>query len=169
MSLATRFGPHLVTSQVFYRSPSSLSCALVNLKPLKLLHVLIIPQRVVPRLKDLTKEEVADLFQTAQLIGSVVEQEANADSLTIALQDGVNAGQTVPHVHIHVIPRKAQDYPDNDMIYEALDSDEADLGKAHAAQGSGRRTQWEKVDDADRVARTIEDMEREAKWLSTLF
>ena len=38
-----------------------------------------------------------------------------------ALQDGPAAGQTVPHVHIHVLPRKLGDFEPNDKIYDALD------------------------------------------------
>ena len=38
------------------------------------------------------------------------------------LQDGPAAGQTVPHVHIHVLPRKLGDFEPNDKIYDALDN-----------------------------------------------
>ena len=37
-----------------------------------------------------------------------------------AYQDGPQAGQTVPHVHIHVIPRKKGDFEKNDEIYDAV-------------------------------------------------
>lgn len=36
------------------------------------------------------------------------------------VQDGPQAGQTVPHVHIHVIPRKKGDFENNDEIYDAV-------------------------------------------------
>ena len=38
----------------------------------------------------------------------------------ITHQDGPHAGQTVPHVHIHVIPRKKGDFEKNDEIYDAV-------------------------------------------------
>ena len=38
----------------------------------------------------------------------------------ITYQDGPQAGQTVPHVHIHVIPRKKGDFEKNDEIYDAV-------------------------------------------------
>lgn len=37
------------------------------------------------------------------------------------LQDGPAAGQTVPHVHIHVLPRKFGDFEPNDKVYDAVD------------------------------------------------
>ena len=38
------------------------------------------------------------------------------------LQDGPAAGQTVPHVHIHVLPRKFGDFEPNDKVYDAIDA-----------------------------------------------
>jgi bis(5'-adenosyl)-triphosphatase len=45
------------------------------------------------------------------------------------LQDGPAAGQTVPHVHIHVLPRRPGDFEKNDEVYDELDRAEAHLPK----------------------------------------
>ena len=50
------------------------------------LDVLVVPKRIVPRLSDLTSEEIADAFQTANKIGSVIEKAFDGKSLTIAVQ-----------------------------------------------------------------------------------
>jgi bis(5'-adenosyl)-triphosphatase len=63
--------------------------------------VLIAPKRVVKRLADMTTEEVTDLFQTVQKVGKVVEEQYNGTSLTVAMQDGPQAGQSVP---VHITP-----------------------------------------------------------------
>uniref|UniRef100_A0A8C4V0Y7 Bis(5'-adenosyl)-triphosphatase n=1 Tax=Falco tinnunculus TaxID=100819 RepID=A0A8C4V0Y7_FALTI len=74
----------------------------------------------VERFRDLCPEEVADLFCTAQRVGNVVEKHFCSTSLTISIQDGPEAGQTVKHVHVHVLPRRAGDFSRNDDVYEEL-------------------------------------------------
>ncbi|KXS18826.1 HIT-like protein [Gonapodya prolifera JEL478] len=113
------FGPHLIrASEVFFNS--RLSLGIVNLKPLVPGHVLVLPRRVAFRFSDLTHEEVADLFLSVQTIGKVIENQYGGEGLTVAIQDGPAAGQTVKHVHVHIIPRRSGDYPHNDDIYEDI-------------------------------------------------
>ncbi|XP_041081541.1 bis(5'-adenosyl)-triphosphatase-like [Polyodon spathula] len=114
-----RFGQHVVkASAVFLQS--ELSFALVNRKPVVPGHVLVCPIRSVERFRDLRPEEVADLFQTTQRVSGVVENHFCGSSLTIAIQDGPEAGQTVKHVHVHVLPRKCGDFEKNDSLYDEL-------------------------------------------------
>jgi bis(5'-adenosyl)-triphosphatase len=86
------FNSFQVTTQVFHRT--AYSFAIVNLKPLLPGHVLVCPQRVVPRLHDLRPEEVSDLFLTVQKLGAALEKIYAADGLNIAIQDGRAAGQS---------------------------------------------------------------------------
>ncbi|XP_004571476.1 bis(5'-adenosyl)-triphosphatase [Maylandia zebra] len=114
-----RFGQHLIKlSAVFLQT--ELSFALVNRKPVVPGHVLVCPLRPVERFRDLRPDELADLFSTAQRVANLVEKHFNATSITIAIQDGPEAGQTVKHVHVHVLPRKAGDFKHNDSIYDEL-------------------------------------------------
>uniref|UniRef100_A0A8B9EKY8 Bis(5'-adenosyl)-triphosphatase n=1 Tax=Anser cygnoides TaxID=8845 RepID=A0A8B9EKY8_ANSCY len=83
-------------------------------------NVLVCPLRPVERFRDLCPEEVADLFRMAQRVGNVVEKHFGATSLTISIQDGPEAGQTVKHVHVHVLPRRVGDFSRNDDVYEEL-------------------------------------------------
>ncbi|XP_008448961.1 bifunctional bis(5'-adenosyl)-triphosphatase/adenylylsulfatase FHIT-like [Cucumis melo] len=86
---------------------------------------------MVKRFGDLNGEEVCDLWLTAQLIGAKMELFHNASSLTLNLQDGPEAGQSVSHVHIHIIPRKACDFKRNDDIYDAMNENDRELSKQH--------------------------------------
>ncbi|XP_057702232.1 bis(5'-adenosyl)-triphosphatase isoform X2 [Corythoichthys intestinalis] len=89
-----RFGQHLIkASAVFLQT--ELSFALVNRKPVVPGHVLVCPLRQVERFRDLQPDEVTDLFIATQRVATLVEKHFNATSLTIAIQDGPEAGQTV--------------------------------------------------------------------------
>ena len=147
------FGPwNLDRSQVFYHSEHVLG--IVNLKPLVPGHVLIIPKRVVNRIADLSPSELQDLFSTVQIVGPTLEKHFGASALNIAIQDGKEAGQSVPHVHCHILPRKSGDYERNDDVYEELEKQE--LSK-----------EWTK--DEDRRPRTMEQMTEEAQLFHSLF
>ncbi|XP_069825041.1 bis(5'-adenosyl)-triphosphatase [Dendropsophus ebraccatus] len=113
------FGKHLIKPTVTFLR-TELSFALVNRKPVVPGHVLVCPLRPVKRFKDLMPEEVSDLFSTVQRVSSVVEKHFGGTSLTISIQDGPEAGQTVPHVHVHILPRRIGDFEKNDTIYQVL-------------------------------------------------
>ena len=150
-------------AQVFYLT--RLSFAIVNLKPLLPGHVLVSPCRVVPRFNDLSTAEVQDLFLTVQRVSRMVERIFSASSLNIAIQDGAGAGQSVPHVHVHIIPRKKADLDDRggtDAIYGMMESEDADLSK----QLSQKRGGFPAVDNDSRHPRTDEEMHKEAEWLA---
>ncbi|XP_072522208.1 bis(5'-adenosyl)-triphosphatase isoform X2 [Salminus brasiliensis] len=145
-----RFGQHVIkATAVFLRT--ELTFALVNRKPVVPGHVLVCPLRPVERFRDLRPDEVADLFTTTQRVANIVEQHYKASSLTIAIQDGPEAGQTVKHVHVHVLPRRAGDFERNDSIYDEL--------QKHDKETEDVPTKW----------RSEEEMEKEATELRGLF
>ena len=132
----------------------------------------------MPRFNDLSAAEVQDLFLTVQRVSRMVERVFTASSLNIAIQDGIDAGQSVPHVHAHIIPRKKNDLEHKggtDAIYEMMESEEAHLGKQMkekqlAAQAETteveRRGKFPAVDNDSRKPRSDEEMQREAAWLA---
>lgn len=155
-----KFGPWPITpNEIFYNS--TLSYGLVNLKPVVPGHVLVIPKRIVSRFHDLSIEEVGDLWISAQEIGKVIEREYSAQSLTFTIQDGSSAGQTVPHVHIHVIPRVKGDWMDNDEIYPTINHSEKEMDKDYKKRAG--------PDDESRKPRSQEEMGIEAKKLKQFF
>ncbi|XP_052290163.1 bifunctional bis(5'-adenosyl)-triphosphatase/adenylylsulfatase FHIT-like [Citrus sinensis] len=120
------FGPFKIDPrQVFYSTP--LSYALVNLRPLLPGNVLVCPRRDAVRFGDLTADETRDLWLTAQTVGTQLESYHKASSLAFAIQDGPQAGQTVPHVHIHIVPRKAASSEENDGNKDVKEKQKLDL------------------------------------------
>lgn len=71
-------------------------------------HTLLVPVRHVDRLRDLTAEEFLDL---RQILGMVQDQltKKGAEGFNIGVNEGEVAGQTLVHLHVHVIPRYAGD------------------------------------------------------------
>lgn len=149
---------------------SEFSFAFTNLKPVIPGHVLVSPIRVVDRLTHLTSEEVADLFQSARLVGdAILKAHPHADSLTFTVQDGPSAGQTVKHVHIHIMPRWATDRFNlsargNDSVYEEInDSDKGMNGPTD----SDDPKEGLHVDECG-TARSKEDMIAEGQHLRSV-
>ena len=143
------------------------SFALVNLKPLLPGHVLVSPRRVTPRFSDLSQAEVTDLFMTVQNVGRMIEHVYKASSLNIAIQDGPAAGQSVPHVHTHIIPRKNADLDHkggSDAIYSMMDGEEGDIGR-HMKEAT-ERSQFPGVDNKSREPRSEAVMAEEAQMLA---
>jgi diadenosine tetraphosphate (Ap4A) HIT family hydrolase len=98
-----KFGKFIIPgAHLFYES--ALSVAFVNLKPILPGHVLVIPKRTTVRFAELSKEEVADLWAAVHHIAPILEGQYNCGALNLAIQDGRSAGQSVPHVHVHILP-----------------------------------------------------------------
>lgn len=92
----------------------------------------------------------------------MIEKEHKAEALTITIQDGAIAGQTVPHVHIHIIPRFKDDYLSNDDVYLHLNQKERELAKSLVSEDCKEAAKGAGVDAEERKPRTKEEMAAEA-------
>ncbi|KAJ1030189.1 hypothetical protein NDA16_001100 [Ustilago loliicola] len=159
-----KFASFDVTEQVFYRSADSSCSAIVNLKPIVPGHVLVIPTTPYHRLSEVPSDIIATLFQSVQEISRGLEKVFDADALTVSVQDGEAAGQTVPHLHVHILPRKKGDIEPNDLIYEHLEQWGFDMKKLL------NQDPTHKVDaDEDRKSRSRDEMQKEADFLGSFF
>ena len=162
---AIYFGKFSVAPHVFYKA--SLSFAVVNIKPLLPGHVLVSPLRVVPRFSELTSSEVADIFLTVQKVSRMIERVFKATALNIAIQDGEDAGQSVKHVHVHIIPRNSGDLDHrggSDAIYDMMDSEEGNVGRELQKR---QESKFAAPDvGQERKPKSDEEMRKEATWLS---
>ena len=75
-------------------------------------HTLIIPKRHTGSFFDLTETERSDLLLLLDKAKLDLENEFKPDGYNIGINDGPAAGQTVPHLHVHLIPRYAGDRED---------------------------------------------------------
>ena len=150
----------ILASQVFHRTEHSF--ALVNLRPLVPGHVLVVSNRIAPLLSDLHDHEYDDLWKTVRKVQQALKQQYNCDAFNVAVQDGEGAGQSVPHVHIHILPRYRGDLERNDDIYDQLEM------WAPREEDSQKKKRLEVPDDDERRDRTIEEMAEEASLYQAL-
>jgi diadenosine tetraphosphate (Ap4A) HIT family hydrolase len=75
-------------------------------------HVLVIPHRHIGSFFDTTAEERRAILDALEIAKRVVEKEHRPAGWNIGINDGAAAGQTVPHLHVHLIPRYEGDRPD---------------------------------------------------------
>lgn len=78
--------------------------AMVNHRPYLPGHVLVCSRREVPKVSDLSEIETLDLFMSAQEVSKKLGT-LNSCIYDITIQNGKEAGQTVPHVHLHLVPK----------------------------------------------------------------
>jgi diadenosine tetraphosphate (Ap4A) HIT family hydrolase len=75
-------------------------------------HRLIIPVRHIASFFEATEEERDALFALLATVREKVLEEFSPDGFNVGFNDGASAGQTVMHLHIHLIPRYEGDQPD---------------------------------------------------------
>ena len=81
--------------------------AFLDHRPLFPGHVLLIPKQHFETLGDLPAASVAPLFEHARRLSIAVEQALGAEGSFVAVNNRVS--QSVPHLHIHVVPRRRKD------------------------------------------------------------
>ncbi|MBE0598265.1 MAG: HIT domain-containing protein [Desulfuromonadales bacterium] len=75
-------------------------------------HTLIIPKRHIPSFFEATREEQLALLNLLAEARQLLQEKHRPDGFNIGINDGTAAGQTVMHLHIHLIPRYTGDMPD---------------------------------------------------------
>jgi diadenosine tetraphosphate (Ap4A) HIT family hydrolase len=142
-------------ASIFFRSEKK-SVAFVNLRPIVPGHVLVIPERIVPKIRDLPEDEYIDLWLTTRKVQEALTAHYGCTAFNVAIQDGREAGQSVPHVHVHILPRVEGDLERNDEIYDSL--------QEWAPRQELKKTvqSLEVPEDGDRRDRTAQEMADEA-------
>lgn len=94
--------------------------AVYNIAPILPGHSLVVPRRHAQSLLELSDDELAFLAAFAQRMTRLLMRVFAADGFDWTVQDGSSAGQTVPHLHLHIIPRRTGDLADPGDWYQAL-------------------------------------------------
>ncbi len=75
-------------------------------------HTLIVPVRHVSSFFEATAEERTAMFTLLEEAKAALDEELHPDGYNLGINDGSAAGQTVPHLHLHLIPRYRGDRAD---------------------------------------------------------
>src|ERR1700744_3075521 len=94
-----------IPAEIVWRSEDTV--AFLDHRPLFHGHVLLIPANHIATLADLPAAQVGPLFQAAQKLESAVERALGAEGTFVAINNRVS--QSVPHLHVHIVPRRKGD------------------------------------------------------------
>ena len=83
------------------------SISFLDAFPLAKGHVLVVPKNHRQKIQDMTENENADLFSLVYTI--IPKVDSITGSTLFAVHNGKDAGQEVPHVHVHLVPRSKND------------------------------------------------------------
>lgn len=80
--------------------------AIMDIMPQATGHVLVLPKEAAAELFDLSDEAAAACIHTTKKLATAVKAAMGAPGIMVAQFNGAAAGQTVPHVHFHILPRE---------------------------------------------------------------
>ncbi|MBT7692463.1 MAG: DUF3427 domain-containing protein [Gemmatimonadales bacterium] len=75
-------------------------------------HALVVPHRLISTWWEASEEERSDLFGLVEVVREIVSERHDPDGYNIGINIGKAGGQTIDHLHVHVIPRYSGDMPD---------------------------------------------------------
>ena len=83
--------------------------AFLDAFPLTAGHTLVITKNHYAKLQDVDYDQINQLFSLANKILPSIEKGTGVQSTLIAIHNGKDAGQEIPHLHVHIVPRKLGD------------------------------------------------------------
>ncbi len=107
------------------------SLAFLDAFPLTKGHTLVIPKIHYEKIQDMSTEDNSDLFETVHKVSAKVDKITNAT--LIAIHNGKQSGQEIPHLHVHLIPRSPEDSagPVHSMFKETPKLSEEDINELY--------------------------------------
>ena len=110
---------------------TSQSISFLDAFPLAKGHVLVIPKNHHQKIQDMSQSENTDLFLLVHEMTSKVDSISG--STLVAIHNGIDAGQEVPHVHVHLVPRSKNDSagPIHSMFNSSLNLSESEVDEIY--------------------------------------
>ncbi|MDQ4017644.1 MAG: HIT family protein [Thermoproteota archaeon] len=96
-----------ITTKVIIQNEKAM--ALLDAFPLAPGHTLVIPKSHYAKVQQMSEQDAMAVFEIVWKLAGAVETGSQVNASTIAIHNGSEAGQEVPHVHVHIVPRKRDD------------------------------------------------------------
>ena len=82
-----------------------------DIEPQAPVHFLVIPKKVIPRIGDALQEDQSSLGHLLLTAAKIAEQENLSSGYRVVINHGKNGGETVPHLHVHVLGGRQMRWP----------------------------------------------------------
>lgn len=146
--------------QIFYETENIIG--IVNIKPILPDHVLVIPKSTRPMeapkvFSEMTPDLISELYIAVHTIQrAIIDNRKDIKGFNIAMQDGKDAGQSVPHVHVHILPREGGEFDPPEQVHREIE-------KADVSQdGNNSQPKGLTSDEIRSKMKTMEEMEADA-------
>ncbi|MBN1791697.1 MAG: HIT domain-containing protein [Bacteroidales bacterium] len=114
-----------VKASVFYKKAEFLS--IYNIAPVLPGHSLIIPVKHYSGILELNDQELYEFFETARITVRILMKAFHTDSFDWSIQEKPEAGQTIEHLHLHIVPRLKDDLKSPGAWYPLIQQNDADI------------------------------------------
>ena len=94
---------HNIPSEIVYEDDAT--SAFLDIQPRSLGHTVVVSKTHAETIIDLPAASLAPLFLTLQHVTGMLSRALHPAGFTIGINQGLVSGQTVPHLHVHIIPR----------------------------------------------------------------
>jgi histidine triad (HIT) family protein len=101
--LFCKIANHKISSEIIYEDETAL--AFLDIFPRSKGHAVIIPKVHVENIIDLSEELIGPVFKSVKIVTEMINKALSPGGFTIGINQGRISGQSINHLHIHVIPR----------------------------------------------------------------
>ena len=98
-----------IPADIVYEDDRSL--AFRDVSPQAPTHILVIPKKPIPRLSESSQEDEALMGHLLMTVKKVAEQENLSNGYRVVINNGADGGQTVDHLHLHILGDRAMNWP----------------------------------------------------------
>lgn len=138
---------------VFFESENFL--ATYNIAPILPGHSLVIPKKHIESLLDLSDKELFEFVSLGRSVVKILTKAFDTDSFNWTIQEKPAAGQTVPHLHMHLIPRKSDDLPEVGDWYPLLKQRQSEIIDSEFRSKLSPEEMYKIVQHIKRIAKNI--------------